>query len=162
VSSPRVLIFAAETDGGAAALALLNRCREAPLREHWWLTLLDDARLRVEHALLLTRSDLVIFLVDAPDLEEAYAFHAINQEEGHRISSSGGPLTPEDVLHTLSTLGRRDDALPRCYTLALRSRDTKALSADGAAELDDAFAFLLELLDAPEAEHWNQQLTTLA
>ncbi|MEM1191417.1 MAG: hypothetical protein AAF933_01465 [Pseudomonadota bacterium] len=159
MSSRNVLVFAAGGDAhGTAAQALLGRCRSHPIHERWWLTLMGDAQLRIEHALDLTHNDLAVFVVDVPGLRETYRFRALPHLSGHRIASAEETVTPQDVLHTLSTLGRRDE-LPQCYALELRSRGVDSVSAERAADVDSAFEFLMNLLDDPESVRWNEQLT---
>jgi hypothetical protein len=164
MSSPNVLVFASDggnSSSGSAAQALLRRCSEHPIHERWWLTLVGDAELRIEHALDLKKNDLVVFVTDVPGLREPFRFVALPHEDGHRIASGESSLTPQDVLHTLSTLGRRDE-IPLCFSLELRHGGAEALSADrvaGVADIDSAFGFLIGLLDEPDADLWNQQLS---
>ncbi|MEE4278682.1 MAG: hypothetical protein V2I82_09495 [Halieaceae bacterium] len=162
MSSPNVLVFA--SGGGrsgkeSAAQALLRRCREHPIHERWWLTLVGDAQLRIEHALDLKKSDLAVFIADAASLRDPYRFFPLPHESGHRITSSDSGVTPQDVLHTLSTLGRRDE-IPQCYCLELRQTGAESLSADRVADVDSAFGFLLGLLNEPDAAVWNDQLSS--
>ncbi len=159
MSSRNVLVFAAGGDAhGTAAQALLGRCRGHPVHERWWLTLMGDAQLRIEHALDLTRNDLAVFVVDVPGLRESFRFRALPHLNGHRIASAEEAVTPQDVLHTLSTLGRRDE-LPQCYALELRGRGSDSVSAERTTDVDSAFEFLIDLLDEPESMRWNEQLT---
>lgn len=161
MSSPRVLLFATGSEGHTtAAMALVDRCREDPACDRWWLTLRDDTQLRIEHALDLRHQDLAVFILDDADLEGAYSFNAVTHEAGHSIASAEGDLGPEDLLHTVSLLTLGDD-LPACYALHLRDAKAGALSAHRAAapDIDEAFAFLLDLLAEPAAAHWNSRLT---
>jgi hypothetical protein len=154
-----VLLFATGSDDHAtAAEALVDRCRDDPVCDRWWLTLRDDTQLRIEHALDLRHQDLAVFIVDNNDIDGAYHFEPIAHEAGHSIASAEGDLGPRDLLHTVALLAPGDN-LPACYALHLRSAGARALSAHRTANVDEAFAFLRELLEEPAADHWNSRLT---
>lgn len=166
MTSHNVLVLATgEGSGGGAASTLLQRCRDHEVGTRWWVTLMTDTQLRIEHALNLTRADLGLFLIDeAPRATttgamathgDGFSLRAIAPGSGHQLTSSESDLSPEDLLHTLATLGRHGRE-PRCYVLALR----RAATGDGS--LDEALALLTDLLEHPEAEHWDRRLAALA
>lgn len=153
MSSHNVLVLATGND--SYARALLQRCEDDGIGERWWVTLLGDTQLRVEHALSLTRVDLCLFLVDDPaparGSDRGFSLRTITQDSDHHMASSEGAISPEDLLHTLATLGRHGRE-PRCYALTLHP------GAARDACLDEALAFIAELLEQPEAEHWDLRL----
>jgi len=166
VSSARVLLFATGgEDPARASKTLVDRCREDAVCERWWLTLRDDTQLRIEHTLDLRHQDLAVFIVDDAALEGAYRFSAVAHEAGHSIASAEGALGPQDLLHTVALLAPGDD-LPACFALHVRDAKAGALSVSASsasapdADIDEAFAFLLDLLAEPAATHWNSRLTT--
>jgi hypothetical protein len=159
MSSHNVLVLATGND--SCARTLLQRCENDEIASRWWVTFLDDTQLRVEHALSLTRADLCLFLLDGTAAEpgqtgnagaaasdRGFSLRTITHGSGHQMTSSESDISPEDLLHTLATLGRHGQA-PHCYALTLHS---------GATGLDEALAFLTDLLEHPEAEHWDRRL----
>jgi hypothetical protein len=156
MSSHNVLVLATGND--SCARTLLKRCENKEVGTRWWVTFLGDTQLRVEHALSLTRADLCLFLLDGPAAEpqqtgeaasdRGFSLRAITYGSGHQMTSSESDISPEDLLHTLATLGRHGQA-PHCYALTLHS---------GASGLDEALACLSDLLEHPEAEHWDRRL----
>jgi len=153
MSSHNVLVLATGND--SYARALLQRCEDDGIGERWWVTLLGDTQLRVEHALSLTRADLCLFLVDDPEKargsDRGFSLCTVTQGSEHQMASSEGAISPEDLLHTLATLGRHGRE-PRCYALMLHP------GAAGDAGLEEALAFLSDLLEQPAAEHWDLRL----
>lgn len=172
VNTRNVLLFAAHgnrPDG--CAQNLLRQCRKHPIAERWWLTIAGDAQLQIEHALDLSRNDLAVFLVDGDASGPAMVFHAIAADPAPPIPSSNGPVTPEEVLHTLAALRRRTE-LPRCFVLTVgagtttEDNGTQAAiapmtgdknAADGRAAAP--FDFLLSLLENPQPEFWEARLS---
>lgn len=153
MSSHNVLVLATGNDG--LARALLKRCEDDGGGERWWVTLLGDTQLRIEHALSLTRADLCLFLLDDPEQagegEPGFYLRTITQGSGHPMASSESAMSPEDLMHTLATLGRHGRE-PRCYALTLHP------GGDPDARLDGALALLSDLLEQPEADYWDRRL----
>lgn len=185
MTTRRVLVIAVDgqaSDGGLAP-ALLTRLRSMPVAERWWLTLISDAQLQIEHALDLQISDLAIFVdasteTDAPGttgMDDAavsgtaspghetvsFRFQSVEKPPGHRISLMDSTLSPSDVLHTLSTIGRRE-TLPKCFQLSLRVTQSQS-GTDATVEtaaLESASDFLQTLLQDPDPDLWEQRLTS--
>lgn len=153
VSTRNVLLFG--THGNhpeGSTQALLKRCREHPVAERWWLTIAGDAQLQIEHALDLSYNDLAVFLVDGDGDGPAVEFHAIGAHSDEPLAPSNGPVTPEEVLHTLAALSRRTE-LPQCYVLTVREPGNDANNSQ-----ESAYGLLLSLLENPQPEHWASHL----
>mgnify|MGYP006274078221 CR=1 FL=1 len=155
----RVLVVgvgnAARGDDGLGP-QLMQRLRGSAHGEHWWLTLIEDAQLQIEHALDLQISDLALFVDASADAPAPCTLREISAPAGHRIMPMSHALAPEDVLHTLVTIGRR--AAPPSFLLAIRGERFElgqALSASAAAHLDAASRLVDELLRQPEAGAWR-------
>jgi len=159
MSSHNVLVLA--TGGDDGALALLKRCEDDGAAERWWVTLQGDTRLRIEHALSLTRADLCLFLLDETSAGAAleggagrdreFSLRPVTHGSSHLMASSESAMSPEDLLHTLATLGRHGRK-PRCYALTLES------GTAGDAGLARALAFLTDLLKNPDANYWDDRV----
>jgi hypothetical protein len=145
-SHRNVLLFGilGEEPGGVA-WTLLQRCREHPVVEHWWLAIAEDTQLQIEHALELSHKDLVVFLIDGEGAGPALEFHSVETVADLQMLPANAPVTPEEILHTLATLGR-GAAVPLCYVLTVRP--------DSADSVEQGFATLLSLLENPQPEHW--------
>lgn len=150
------------------ALAFNSELRSLSDYDSWWLNILTDSQIRVEHALNLQQCDSVLFVAPqvletkspvaakgshaADDLESelvttvaetdssvtdvspansrpepepepekntpAYVFQALELPQKHSLESSGGALSPQDLMHTLRTLTSRD-TLPDCFQLSV-------------------------------------------
>ena len=157
----REVVLVAATGNGESANAsgvveLLRACRAHPDLAGWWLSIVEAAELRIEHALELTRADLVLFVTEEPGGAGPIAFRRIEHDEHHRIAADGDLASPEDVLHALSTLGRREQ-LPHAFALTIGRRgDAQSPGADE-WNPDAPFDFLLDLLRAPDAQRWNEK-----
>ena len=156
----RVLIIGvgnlARGDDGLAP-RLLDSLREAGYGEHWWLTLMEDAQLQVEHALDLQLNDVALFVDASVDAPAPYSLREIHTPEGHRMVMMSHELAPQDVLHTLATIGRR--AVPPSFLLAIRGEHFElgeTLSTAAAEHLDAATHLLEQLLAEPAPEAWRR------
>ena len=69
MTTQRVVVFGigngARGDGGLGP-ALISHLQASPLGDNWWLTLIEDAQLQIEHAVDLQSNDLALF-VDASE-----------------------------------------------------------------------------------------------
>jgi len=150
---------ATKGDEGLGA-ALLRRCREQPIAGRWWLSLIGDAQLQIEHAVDLQINDLAVFIEASADIATPFEFAPVARPDGHRLVTPGETLTPSEVLHTLWTIGQRE-SLPHCYRLSIQGHSflqKKGISSQAQEHLDAATAFVLKLLDEPDPERWNAQV----
>lgn len=155
----RVLIVAVgnslRRDDGLAP-KLLEILRQIGLDDHWWLTMVEDAQLQIEHALDLQLSDIALFVNTSGETRSPYSLEEIETPEGHRMVTMSHDLDPQDVMHTLKTIGRRD--VPPCFLLTLAGEQFglgEGLSTTAAQNLEAAKALLEKLLEEPTAEAWR-------
>ena len=151
---------------------LHDRISEQPEAESWWLMLVEDSSLSIEHALQLQTCERVLFVhMDAcSDKPPGYSFKALDVEVGHKILPAEGNLSPADLMHALATMRRRG-ASPSGFLLAVSAPPlqggNEASGEDEKAELDhsvkatlDAVAgFLAELLQHSDLDFWLSKTT---
>lgn len=157
----REVVLVAATGNGESANAsgvveLLRACRAHPDLAAWWLSIVEASELRIEHALELTRADLVLFITEEPGGAGPLEFRRIDHDDRHRIAADGHAASPEDVLHALSTLSRRKQ-LPRAFALTIGRRSDGLSAGESERNPDAPFDFLLDLLKAPDAQRWNEK-----
>lgn len=158
MTSSKIVLVAATGEGDAESansggvVDLLRACREHPRLGGWWLKIVEAAQLRLEHALELTDADFVLFLTEAPRAAKTLEFRSVPHRDDHRIDAEGDVASPEDVLHTLSTLGHRTE-LPRCYALTLGNREPSPPASEGS---DTTAEFLFSLLIQPDRRRWDE------
>lgn len=165
MTTRRVLLLAAgNTARGDQALAplLLEHVRAMRVGERWWLSLIDDAQFRVEHSLELQINDLILFIDTVADATAPFELREVHARDGHRMLPMNNALSPEDVLHTLSTIGRRK-VLPACFSLDIRGEHFElgaGLSAKAREHLEAAIRLMESLLADTREEFWRGHLTT--
>lgn len=159
----RVVVFGIghpERGDDAVAPTLIRRLRSSTFVSHWWLTLVDDVQLQIEHALDLQLSDLALFIDARNDAPPPFVLREVVTPPGHRITAMARSLEPRDVLHTLSTIGRRP--APPSFVLTVRGEQFDigaGLSSTANTHLEAAGELLDQLLCTPDADHWRRQLT---
>jgi hydrogenase maturation protease len=137
----------ARGDDGLGPL-LLARIAEARWAD---ATLIEDFQLQLEHALDLQGADLALFLDAGKDTPAPFAFTEIHARHG--MTHTSHALAPEAVLGVYEkTLG---GSPPPSFLLCVSGESFElgeGLSAEGAARLEAAWAFL-EALD----RKWDPQ-----
>ena len=163
MTTRRVVIFgvgdAARGDDGLGP-ALIRRLREADYDDSWWLTLVDDTQLRIEHALDLQINDLALFVDASDSAKPPFEFRAVETPTRHRVMPMSQALQPEDVVHTLSTIARHVKT-PASFVLELPATEfglSNSLSASAGENLDAAVTLVESLLDNPNEEFWRSKL----
>jgi hypothetical protein len=160
VTHPEVVLVAATGNGESAnaggVVELLRACRAHPDLAVWWLTIVEAAELRIEHSLELTRADLVLFVTEEPGGAGPLEFRRVDHDESHRIAADGDVVSPEDVLHALSTLSRREQ-LPPAFALTVGRRSDGKPARERERNPDAPFDFLLNLLKSPDAQRWDEK-----
>lgn len=159
MSVPRVLLIAFGDDSvGSRGLSsrLLGKLRMRPLAESWWLTVVEDTQLRIEHALQLQANELALFIDTSPGLSKPLEFSRLEWTSDHKILPMDDTLEPSDLLHTLSTIGRMGK-LPGSFRLTLAGGsdgqpDSPAVTSD--AHVDAAVDFLEDLLGNAQESYW--------
>jgi len=123
-------------------------------------TLIEDYQLQIENALDLQGADLALFLDAGRGTPAPFAFTEIRAHAG--LSHSTHALAPESVLAVYEkTLG---GAAPPSFLLCVRGESFalgEGLSAQGAARLEQAWAYLQALEALRDPERWRA-LTTAA
>ena len=156
----RILIIAYGEERHAdirVASSLLNRLRERSIADSWWLTLIEDAALRLEHALDLRPNDLALFIDTSKHGKAPFEFQEIPSDGSAPILPVADTVLPSDLLHALATIGRQG-ALPPSFRLTLPladqySGDDIAPSSD--ASITAAVDFLENLLGDTSNAHWR-------
>jgi hydrogenase maturation protease len=121
-------------------------------------SLIEDYQLQIEHALDLEGADLALFLDAGRDTPAPFAFSEIFPRPG--LAHTSHALAPESVLAIFEqTLGRK---APPAFLLCVRGETFDlgdGLSAEGAARLEAAWAFLRRLGAARGPEIWRARIT---
>ncbi|WP_439100769.1 homospermidine synthase [Congregibacter sp.] len=158
----RILIIAygraADADSRVAT-TLLERLRERTISDSWWLTLIEDDALRLEHALDLQPNDLAIFIDTQLHGKAPFEFTEITGEGEAPILPVADAVIPGDVLHALTTLSRKR-TLPNSFrlTLPMPSEESTGDIAPGVdASITSAVDFLENLLGDTSDEHWRSE-----
>ena len=118
------------------------------------VTTIEDFQLQIEHALDLDGADMALFLDAGRNTPPPFAFEEIfaRRDASHTTHA----LSPAAVLDVFArTLGR---APPPSFKLIVRGERFElgeALSAEAAARLKAAWAFLEGLLRAPHVASWR-------
>jgi hydrogenase maturation protease len=154
----RLVVFGwgniARGDDGLGPL-LLARIVEARWPD---ATLIEDFQLQLEHALDLQGADLALFLDAGKDTPAPFSFTEIHA--GHGTTHTSHALAPEAVLGVYEkTLG---GSPPPSFLLCVRGESFElgeGLSAEGAARLEAAWAFLQRLRSTPSPESWRALAT---
>jgi hypothetical protein len=166
VTSPRIL-FLAFGDGSAGSnsivSSLVGRLRKHPLAESWWLTLIEDAQLRIEHALDLKLNELAVFIDTSSIDRRAFEFSEMTSSGSYKILPMDDTLEPSDVLHTVATLGRKGE-LPASFRLTLPGGTAQAgpsMTNDEAQQsITAAVALLEDLLENADEAYWREKART--
>ncbi|EAQ96703.1 homospermidine synthase [Congregibacter litoralis] len=158
----RILIIAygraADADSRVAS-ALLEKLRERSISDSWWLTLIQDDALRLEHALDLRPNDLAIFIDTHLHGKAPFEFIEITDDGKAPILPEADAVIPGDILHALATLGR-NRTLPPSFLLTLpmpRDESKGDIAPDIDASITYAVDFLENLLGDTSNEHWRSE-----
>ncbi|WP_439105558.1 homospermidine synthase [Congregibacter sp.] len=161
----RILIIAygrnSKADSRIAA-ALLARLRERSIAESWWLTLIEDDALRVEHALDLRPNDLAIFIDTHLHGKAPFEFTEVLSDGEAPILPMGDLVFPADLLHALATIGRQG-VFPTSFRLTLPltgDTPTEDITPSADASITAAVDFLEKLLGNPTNEHWRSEISS--
>lgn len=141
---------ASRGDDGIGPL-LLARIAEARWPE---ATLIEDFQLQLEHALDLQGADLALFLDAGKGTPMPFAFHEIFPRGG--MTHTSHALAPEAVLAVYQQALKATP--PPSFLLCVRGESFglgEGLSAEGAARLDEASAFLERLEAARDPAAWR-------
>lgn len=158
----RILIIAYGEDSEAesrVASALLTSLRTRAIADSWWLTLIEDASLRLEHALDLRPNDLAIFIDTHQHGKAPFEFSEILTNGQRPIQPVADTVVPADLLHTLATIGRQG-TLPPSFRLTLplaNEQSGEALAPSGEASVAAAVDFLESLLGDTSNAHWRSE-----
>jgi hydrogenase maturation protease len=120
--------------------------------------LIEDFQLQLEHALDLQGADLALFLDAGRDTPAPYQFSEIFPRGG--LTHTSHALAPQAVLDVFIKVAGA--APPPSFLLAVRGESFglgEDLSAAGAARLEQAWAFLLELEAARDLDAWRARIT---
>jgi hydrogenase maturation protease len=116
--------------------------------------LIEDFQLQLEHALDLQGADLALFLDAGKGTPAPFAFSEIFPRAG--MTHTSHALAPESVLDVYEkTLGGKP---PASFLLCVRGESFElgeGLSAEGAARLEQSWAFLEALERARDPEAWR-------
>lgn len=160
----RVTVFGvgntATGDDGLGPL-LLQSIRESERDDDWWLKLVEDTQLQVEHALDLQLCDLALFIQTSVDVPAPCVLSEIDVPEGHRLATTTHALAPLDVLHTLATISRGTP--PPVFVLTVRGEQFEpdaGLSAAARENLAAATELLETLLESTDAGEWRTRQTS--
>ncbi|WP_296708542.1 hydrogenase maturation protease [Rhodoblastus sp.] len=141
-------------DDGLGPL-LLARIAEANWAD---ASLIEDFQLQLEHALDLQGADLALFLDAGKDTPTPFAFTEIHARHG--MTHTSHALAPEAVLGVYEkTLGRSP---PTSFLLCVRGESFElgdGLSAEGAARLESAWAFLEALDRRRDVQSWRARIS---
>jgi hypothetical protein len=152
-------MISADSDPASQVLA---RLRERPVADSWWLTLIDDDQLRIEHALDLQTNDLAVFIDRRQSGKAPFEFSEILAAEDYRILPVADTLLPSDLLHTLSTMARQGEP-PGSFLLTLPD-SSDSLEQDGAAatndNIDATVGFIEDILNNPDTDYWRSKTGT--
>jgi Ni,Fe-hydrogenase maturation factor len=159
----RILIIAYGGDSDAdsrVASTLLSALRERSIADSWWLTLIQDEQLRLEHAMDLRPNDLAIFIDASLHGKAPFEFTEIVNGAANSILPVADDVFPTDLLRTLATIGRMG-TLPPSFRLTLpvtweQSGDDIAPKAH--ASIIAAVDFLENLLSDTSNEHWRAEI----
>ncbi|MFK8041911.1 homospermidine synthase [Congregibacter sp.] len=158
----RILIIAygrdADADSRVASL-LLERLRERSIADSWWLTLIEDAALRLEHALDLRPNDLAVFIDTHLHGKAPFEFMEIPGDGKAPILPVADTVIPGDLLHALATIGRQG-TLPPSFRLTLplpSDESTEDIAPSVDASITAAVDFLEGLLGNTSDEHWRSE-----
>jgi hypothetical protein len=158
---PRVTIFCVgDGDCGDSGLAprLLTLLRSGGWGEHWWLKLLHETELQVEHALNLKLSDLALFVESALDARRPWSLEEITAPQEHRGAGMTRVLEAPDLMHTVAALTRGE--APPCFRLRIsgdRFASGEPVSDTGLSNLESATALVESLLQSPDAASWRRK-----
>lgn len=158
----RILIIAYGGDSEADSLvasALLARLRERSIADSWWLTLIEDDALRLEHALDLRPNDLAIFIDTHIHGKAPFEFMEIVTDGNAPILPVADHVLPADLLHAIATIGRQG-ILPPSFRLILplaNDSSNEGIAPSGDASITSAVDFLENLLGDTSNEHWRSE-----
>ncbi|GAB5413611.1 MAG: hypothetical protein Cons2KO_12140 [Congregibacter sp.] len=152
-----------------AGEALADVLRTLDISDSWWLTVVGDSHLRVEHAIALQQNDLVLFidLISHGDVVDGVVDGVVGKTAGetgskkaaqegelvlqqlhvadhHHMSSTEGRLSATDVLHTLAKL-RSGRPLPACFQLSVPVAQATAI---------DTIEVIQTLIQKPSPADW--------
>ena len=164
--TPPVLLLAIgnESRGDDALAPLLLRKLDVVLakREAYEkIELLEDFQLQVEHAADLAGRELVLFVDAGMDTPAPFSFYPIQPDEQRMLFSHA--IAPQAVLATSLQIYRQ--APPPAFVLCLRGEQFElgaALSPAGGQHLQQACAFLHELLQETTAAAWEKRCVAAA
>ena len=118
---------------------------------------IEDYQLQIEHALDLEGADMALF-IDATRKDPApFGFSEIAPRS--EITPSTHALSPEALLDIYARVLKRPP--PPAFVLAVKGESFElgeGFSPEGAARLEEAWAFLRELMAKPQPESWRAML----
>lgn len=161
----RILIIAygADSDADArVASKLLKTLRERSIADSWWLTLIEDAALRLEHALDLRPNDLAIFIDTNQHGRAPFEFNEIITSGAQPILPVADTVLPADLLHALATIGRQG-TLPPSFRLSMpmsSEESGKDIAPTSDASIIAAVDFLENLLGDTSNAHWRAEVNS--
>lgn len=121
--------------------------RRIALRRLPGLTIEIDYQLTVEHALMISAADTIIFADAALDTEDPFYFRQMDETTAQALGSH--TLTPQAALSLARLLF---GAAPECFILGLRGDSfgemSEELSSTALGSLDAAEAFFLDWYQA--------------
>jgi hypothetical protein len=160
-TAARVTIFlvggSTRGDGGLAP-QLMSWLRGGGWDEHWWLKLVQETELQIEHALNLKLSDLALFVESAVDTRPPWSLEEITAPPGHRGADMTRALEAADLMHTVAAISRCQS--PPCFRLTIngdRFASGDPPSEAGLNNLESATALLESLLQNPDPASWRQK-----
>ncbi|MCI4680017.1 hydrogenase maturation protease [Rhodoblastus acidophilus] len=122
--------------------------------------LIEDFQLQLEHVLDLQGAELALFLDAGRATPAPFAFSEIFPRKN--LTHTSHALAPESVLAVYEqTLGGNP---PPAFLLCMRGENFDlgaGLSDDGAARLEQAWAFLQRLEAGRSAENWRRHATKI-
>ncbi|MDP5054800.1 MAG: homospermidine synthase [Congregibacter sp.] len=161
----RILIIAYGGDSDVdvrVAAALIAALRQRSIADSWWLTLIEDAQLRLEHAIDLRPNDLAIFIDASLHGKAPFEFTEIVNGAANSILPEAEAVLPTDLLRTLATIGRLG-TLPPSFRLTLPlalEQSGDDLTPKTQASIVAAVDFLENLLGDTSNEHWRAEINS--
>lgn len=159
--TPVLIIAIGNESRGDDALAplLLRRLQQQAADRR--IELQEDFQLQVEHAADLAGRELVLFVDAGMDTPAPFSFYPIQPDSGRTLFSHA--IAPQAVLATYLQVYRQ--APPPAFVLCLRGEQFELgepLSPAGEQHLQQAWAFLRELLQETTAAAWQKRCVSAA
>lgn len=118
--------------------------------------LLTDFQLQIEHAMDLEQRERVLFIDASVSAGPPFEFRQLLPSRDDSYTTHA--MSPESLLAVYAQINHCDP--PASFLLSIRGYEFGLglpLSLEAAANLEQALAFTLELLHAPETGHWLRQ-----